>query len=102
MTSNTEDIIPDDENLPESSPQPEFETPMEESGTYDQSPAESAPSDDFPEGQIPSFPVDSSFGVPVFDFSPIPSDEIEFMSPSRLGDDEPIRLPGNRRRRRQN
>ena len=62
------------------------------------------PDDGMPDGQIPSFPVDSGAGEPEFEFSPSSNGAVEFdvPTPTRLGEDEPIRLPGTRRRRRQN
>ncbi len=97
-----------EEERPSDAPQeqPVSETPAEQALEHDQIASQPQPDPDgeFPEGQIPSFPVDNVPGGPEFDFPHLKSDKTEFEMPlpSRLAEDEPIRLPGSRRRRRQN
>ncbi len=70
----------------------------------DQVVSESRPGEELPEGQTLSFPVGAALDESGFDFPHLESDKTEFEMPlpSRLAEDEPIYLPGNRRRRRQN
>ena len=95
---------PRKEQPSEAPPPSEFETPPGESPQNDQGEPESAP--------VPSFSADEPAGFAAnaepegeseFYFPPLHSDAIGFTPlPARLGGDQPIRLPGARRRRRQN
>src|SRR5688500_1032450 len=98
--------LPDEERpsgMPEEQPVSETETPVEQPLESDQVASASQPGEELPEGQVPSFLVDDAPGEADFDFSSPKSAETEFDPlPSRLSEDEPIQLPGSRRRRRQN
>jgi hypothetical protein len=79
------------------------EIPQEQPAEDDQVAPAFRADEELSEGQIPSFPGDDSPGESGFDFSALQSSEAEFTPlPSRLSEDEPIQLPGTRRRRRQN
>src|SRR5258706_6726961 len=95
-----------DEERPSGEPkeQPLSETPVEQPMQQDQVVSESRPGEELPEGQTLSFPVGAALDESGFDFPHLESDKTEFEMPlpSRLAEDEPIYLPGNRRRRRQN
>src|SRR5258708_18526311 len=83
--------------------QPVSGLPGEQPLENEQAVPPSEPDEELPDGPAPAASAEAGPGESAFEFHPEQNPETDFDSfPARLSEDEPIHLPGNRRRRRQN